>query len=285
MSAILSASVVVYRTPAAELTELLTSLSTSPAITRWCVVDNAAADYPADSQELRQLVETLGGLYVAALANLGFGAGHNLAIHSLGNNAAEFHVMLNPDILFAADALPRLLEAMQAHTQTVLLLPRVTYPDGAPQPLCKLLPTPFDFALRRFAPAWLQRLFANRLAQYELTGLPDDAPCNRVPFLSGCFMLTRTAALQQVGGFDERYFLYLEDVDLCRRLAKHGELLYWPHVTIIHGCARGAYRSQRLMFTFLRSAILYFNRWGWVFDSQRRRANRAALACLPSRRT
>jgi len=283
MTPALTAGIVVYRTPAAELRELLTALSTSPELARWCVVDNAAAEFPAESLELQQLVQHLGGLYIAAPTNLGFGAGHNLALRSL-DAASEFHLMLNPDILFGPNVLAQLLATMRDHPQTVLLLPRVTYPDGSPQPLCKLLPTPLDFALRRFAPTWLQRLFASRLARYELRGLPDDIPCNRVPFLSGCFMLTRRAALEQVGGFDERYFLYLEDVDLCRRLAAHGELLYWPQVTIIHGCARGAYRSRRLMLYFLRSAILYFNRWGWLFDSRRRRANRAALACLPSHR-
>ena len=279
-----SASLVVYKTDPAELQPLLHLLGSCGTFAAWIVVDNGAADGSTSSESLRLAVEQSGGVYVAATRNLGFGAGHNLAFQHLATVSTEFHLLVNPDILFEP-AVPAALEkVMDHHPSAATLMPRVVYPDGAPQFLCRLLPTPFDFALRRFFPAPLQRLFQGTLDRYELRGL-EDVPCNCVPFLSGCFMFTRRSALQAIHGFDDRFFLYLEDVDLCRRLATVGDLLYWPAISVVHGCYRGAYRDTRLMLIFVQSAVRYFNKWGWFFDRRRRRANQAALYCLPPTRT
>lgn len=135
--------------------------------------------------------------------------------------------------------------------------------------------------MRRFLPGWLQSLLRGYMDRYELRGL-ENSESSVVPFLSGCFVMTRRAVLQAVGGFNESYFLYMEDVDLCRRMAVHSELLYWPQISVTHGFRRESHRSLKLMLTHLRSSIHYFNQWGWIFDYERRRANRAALAQLHS---
>jgi len=274
----LTASIVVYRSPPNELAPLLRALA-SAELVQWAVVDNAASEQAQASKELETLVNHLQGLYIPAPSNLGFGAGHNLALKRLSDLPAEFHVLVNPDIEFAADVLPALVDAMRARPAAAMMMPRVIYPDGAFQPLCKLLPTPADFALRRFTPSWLQRMFQRRLDRYEMRGI-ENMECSHVPFLSGCFLFTRRHLLEGVGGFDKRYFLYMEDVDLCRRMATCGDLVYWPNVTVIHGCYRGAYRSMSLMLIFVRSAVRYFTWWGWIFDPERDKANRAALNFL-----
>lgn len=274
----LSASLVVYRTEASDLSALFAALSES-ALSEWTVVDNGAPEDAAAGERLREAVEAHGGSYVAARANLGFGAGHNLALASQLQPKAEFHLMVNPDITFEPTVLRRLIAEMEARTDVGLIMPKVLYEDGAYQPVCKLLPTPWDFALRRFAPAAIKRALHERLDRYEMSGV-GNRECDKVPFLSGCFLFARRSVLDRIGGFDDRFFLYLEDVDLCRRVADHSKLLYWPHVSVMHGCFRGAYRNRKLMFLFLRSATAYFNKWGWLFDRKRKLANRAALACL-----
>ncbi len=274
----LSVSLVVYRTPAEELLPLFKTLWMSE-LAEWTVVDNGASEQPTQVEKLREAVIAHRGRYIAAPRNLGFGAGHNLALASQLEPRANFHLMVNPDISLQTHVLERLISEMRARPEVGLIMPKVLYEDGTFQPVCKLLPTPIDFALRRFAPSFLKRIFDERLARYELTGLEDDE-CNKVPFLSGCFLFTRRAVLDKIRGFDDGFFLYLEDVDLCRRMAKHSTLLYWPKVSVIHGCFRGAYRSRKLMVLFLRSAVAYFNKWGWFFDRERRRANKAALDCL-----
>ncbi len=276
---LLTASLVCYKTPVAELESLFRLLrdSLDSRIT-WVMVDNAAEEDAAAAGPLQAAVERHGGRYLPS-ANVGFGAAHNLALRALDATDAAYHLMVNPDILFEADVLAELLRVMDERPEVVRVMPRVRFPDGREQHLCKLLPTPADFALRRFLPGALQGLVQGRLDRYELKGL-GDGPSTAVPFLSGCFVLARWSVLRAIGGFDDRYFLYMEDVDLCRRMRTHGPLLYWPAVHVTHGYHRGSHVSTRLMLAHLRSCVTYYNKWGWFRDADGQRVNRAALDAL-----
>lgn len=280
---LITASLVCYKTPVVELEPLFELLqgSTNPCV-EWVIVDNAAEEDAVLAAALQVSVERHGGRYLPS-ANVGFGAAHNLALRALGTTDAALHLMVNPDILFDEDVLPALVRVFQARPEAVRVMPRVQFPDGREQHLCKLLPTPVDFALRRFLPGSLHGLVQGRLDRYELKGLPD-APSSAIPFLSGCFVLARWSVLRAIGGFDDRYFLYMEDVDLCRRMAAHGPLLYWPAVSVTHGYHRGSHRSFKLMLAHLRSCVTYYNKWGWFRDSAGRRINREALQALAAAR-
>jgi hypothetical protein len=87
-------------------------------------------------------------------------------------------------------------------------------------------------------------------------------------------MMINGAALREVGMFDERYFMYMEDVDLCRRIHRRFRTIYFPEVAIYHRYAKGSYRSFRLMMHHIVSALLYFHKWGWFFDPERVDINR-----------
>jgi GT2 family glycosyltransferase len=273
-------SIVSYRTPHADLDALCRLLAQDPSVAAWVIVDNAAVEVPDEALMLKAMVEQYRGLYLPAPCNLGFGRAHNLAVAALAGTAAEFHLVLNPDIVFDTSVLPELTRVLDARQDIALVMPRVFYPDGSDQRLCKLLPTPFDLALRRFVPRLLEPLVRHAMSRYEL-GAMDLSLAAEVPFLSGCFMFLRRSAFERAGGFDDRYFLYMEDVDLCRRIAAIGRLLYWPCVSVIHTHARGSHRHGKLMRLHLRSAWTYFNRWGWFFDSARRQSNRRTLATYP----
>jgi GT2 family glycosyltransferase len=117
--------------------------------------------------------------------------------------------------------------------------------------------------LRRFAPARLKERADRRLARFEMRDLDQSGPSD-VPILSGCFMLVRRANLERVGGFDERFFLYLEDYDLCNRLRQTGRLVYLPTVAIHHHHGRHSYRRIKPLLLHLRSAQQYFGKWGWL---------------------
>jgi len=212
-------------------------------------------------------------------ANLGFGRGHNRAL-SLLNGTSDFHLFLNPDILFEQDVLPRLLDHMAQDPAIGAIMPRIEYPDGSLQRLCKLLPTPIDLLFRRFIPL---RAIQDRInARYEMHRL-SQSEANSIPSLSGCFLLVRTRAVTDIGGFDERYFMYMEDVDLVRRIGDRWKTIYQPAVRVTHGYEKASYRNKTLMKAHIRSAILYFAKWGWVFDTDRRKRNREALTMISSR--
>lgn len=205
--------------------------------------------------------------------NLGFGAGHNLAISRLPSTS-KAHVLINPDICFEADVLPYLLRRLEEDEEIGVLMPRVVYPNGDLQLLCKLLPTPINLIFRRFLPSEYARNWINH--RYELHRLPQDRPSD-IPSLSGCFLIIRTSLLAKVGGFDEKYFMYMEDVDLVRRIGDFSRTVYDPSVSVIHHYEKGSYKNYKLLKYHLKSAIIYFNKWGWIFDRTRKTRNATAL--------
>ena len=91
-------------------------------------------------------------------------------------------------------------------------------------------------------------------------------------------MFIRNKHLMEVGLFDENFFMYFEDVDLSRRLNAVSETLYTPDFKITHRYGKGSYKSTRLLLIHVRSALYYFTKWGWLFDSDRARVNRRTLA-------
>ena len=98
-----------------------------------------------------------------------------------------------------------------------------------------------------------------------------------VPNLSGCFLFVRSSLFLRLGGFDERYFMYLEDVDLVRRFGDISKTIYNPLIYIKHNYAKGSYRNSLLLKYHIISAILYFNKWGWFFDETRKNRNLKVL--------
>jgi GT2 family glycosyltransferase len=98
-----------------------------------------------------------------------------------------------------------------------------------------------------------------------------------IPNLSGCFMFVRTHVFDMIGYFDERYFIYLEDTDLCRRINLFYRTIYYPTISITHGYSKASYDSFRLMKHHLISSLKYFSKWGWFSDSTRNKINKAVL--------
>ena len=98
-----------------------------------------------------------------------------------------------------------------------------------------------------------------------------------VPQLSGSFMLINTAILEKSGIFDERYFMYLEDVDLTRRVSEYAKTIFYPAVHIVHEHHRGSYSSIHLLFRHISSAIKYFCKWGFFSDPDRDAINSITL--------
>jgi hypothetical protein len=216
--------------------------------------------------------------YVFACRNMGFGAGHNLAVDALPG-CSDVHLFLNPDVVFDASVLPHLMARFDEGTGA--MMPNVVYESGEIQYLAKLLPSPLDLIFRRFLPiASLQRRLNER---YELQAL-SRARSAEVPSLSGCFLLVRTRLFKQLGGFDTRYFMYMEDVDLVRRIGDVARTVYEPRVSVVHGYAKGSYSNPMLLRYHMASAIRYFMKWGWFFDKSRRLRNRQVLRSLGARR-
>lgn len=217
--------------------------------------------------------------YIQNNHNIGYGAGHNIAFKYSIEQRIPYHIVLNPDVSFEPQCIKEMVKHMNYNPEIGLLMPKVYYPNGELQRLCKLLPTPIDLFLRRFA--YRQSSSIKHIEHYELKNFNYDRIAN-IPNLSGCFMFLRTDILSQVGLFDQRYFMYLEDVDLVRRIHKVSKTVFYPNVSITHGYVKGSYTNYKLLSHHIMSAIKYFNKWGWIYDKERQAINNRVLTDLLS---
>lgn len=262
----LNISIVLYNSSVAEISNLVKALNENTCVNQVYLIDNSPIRNNAF--EIRNVN------YIFSGRNLGYGAGHNLAIRESINSNIKYHLVLNPDILIEYGVLDKLIEQLDANNDIGLIMPLIKYPDGRTQHLCKLLATPVDLIGRRFIPfrKWIKK----RNNKYELRFTGYDKTM-QVPSLSGCFMLLRTEVLEKAGGFDERFFMYCEDFDLCRRIGQISKTIFYPQVSVIHNYEKGSYKISRLLIFHMQSAFRYFNKWGWFFDKERKRINKETL--------
>lgn len=272
----LNVSIVLYKPHAEQVQYVIRQLLRSERVNKLYLIDNSDKPVTADS-EARPIMDTRVE-YRFMGTNLGYGKGHNVALRESIAENIPFHLVMNSDILFEPDILDTMLTYMGTHEDVAMMMPKVLYPSGEVQRLCKLLPTPWDVFGRRFLlAAWVRK----RNARYELHASGYDKMMN-VPYLSGCFMLLRTTAAQQVGLFDERFFMYPEDIDLTRRLHAHYKTLFFPDVTIVHDHGQASYHSLRMLWIHGINMCKYFNKWGWLFDAERKRVNEETISlCRP----
>jgi GT2 family glycosyltransferase len=236
------------------------------------LIDNSPND------DARKLVNDRRVIYIFNGRNLGFGAAHNIALREAMRLKMTYHLVLNPDVYFDEHVIPRLVQFMNAAPDAGLVMPKILYPDGRLQPLCKLLPGPDMLLLRRFF-QFSKSLLERRNFAYELRFTGYDKIMD-VPFLSGCFMFLRVDAVRRVGLFDERIFLYTEDLDLSRRIHRDFRTVFYPDAVVYHHHQRGSYHDKKLLLHNIKSAVQYFNKWGWIFDFERRRINQRTVQRL-----
>lgn len=265
----ITASIVLFKTKIDEIDRVI-NCSINSFIDRIFIIDNSPTS-DLYGEVIKHSSPKL--FYTWGHGNIGYGAGHNMAIAKAVKLGAKYHIVLNPDIYFEKGTVEDLTKFMDEYPEAGLILPKVVYPNGELQYLCKLLPTPFDILGRRLFPkSWGKK----RKSRYEMhsTGYNKIRNC---PILSGCFMFMRMDVIKKVGGFDERFFMYFEDYDLNRRIHQVSKTIYYPYVTIVHAHAAEHRSNNVLLKISIRSAILYFNKWGWIFDKERKYINQAAF--------
>jgi len=267
----LSVAVVTFRTPAAMLARALDSLAGAADVARAAgsltqvrlfVIDNSPPEaHGAVLEGVRAWPAGAGTLEVLhGHGNVGYGRANNLALDRLDS---DLHLVINPDIELAPDALLEALRTMEAHPEVGLLAPAVFGADGARQYLCKRYPSLWVLFLRGFAPAFLRRSGESAIARYEMRDVIGERYVDGVPLASGCFMLVRTALFRRLGGFDPRFFMYFEDYDLSMRVSDVARIAYAPGVRIVHCGGAASRKGLRHVGWFVASAGRFFSRHGW----------------------
>lgn len=271
----LTVSIVLYKPDMEKLVGCLQSLY-GCKLNWWLhLIDNSPE--PMDAAFMAKLDKRVS--YTHGHGNIGFGGGHNLAIHPHVQDA-RYWLVLNPDAYFGNGLLEELVERMDADEAIGLSIPHIRNPDGTTQLVNKRLPTPSIYFLRPFVAkmTWLMKtpVAKDMLTLWMRRFLLQDMDLERplvCPFISGCFMFFRGSMLAELKGFDERYFLYMEDLDISRRAAQRGLNVVFSDITCYHHWERAAYKSRKLFMVLIQSCVKYFNKWGWVFDFERMAMN------------
>ncbi|MBM5784304.1 MAG: glycosyltransferase family 2 protein [Cyanobacteria bacterium K_DeepCast_35m_m1_288] len=249
---------VAYHPSPLEVEQLQACLAELPPAVGYAVVVN-------DHQPGEPVEQLAAGadLFLTNRDNPGYGRAVNRLVVRLGQLPPYIGV-LNTDLSWQPGTFEQLLAWLQQHPQVNLAVPQILDEAGTPQKLCKHHPTVLGLFSRRFLPDWLKPTWLKRYDRWYVMADQNYQEVFEAPYLSGCCMLIRSEAFRRAGGFDERYFLYLEDADLTRSLARDGRCVHLPVAGVVHGWGRGNYRNLGLMAVNLASAWHYFRKWGWA---------------------
>lgn len=190
--------------------------------------------------------------------NKGFGAGNNEVLMYLNS---DYHILVNPDITISSSKeIEKMIKYMDRHGNVGLLSPNILNTDMSNQKLYKRNPTVFDMALRFLSPNLMkkrQAWFVHEETGYNKVGKIEHA--------SGAFMFFRTKEFIKIKGFDERYFMYMEDADITRKVNINEEAIFFPYAYVVHEWQRESHKKKRYAIMTISSMFKYFNKWGWRF--------------------
>lgn len=218
------------------------------------VVDNCSGD---DLSDLKNIIDFK---FIASPKNIGMGGGNNLGIKEA---QGEFILILNPDTVLSKDAIKILFNYLKANPSVGIVGPKLLNPDGSLQYSCSRFPKIYTPLIRR---TFLGKIFKKHEDLFLMKD-SSHAIIEEVDWLIGSCLLIRREGFS---GFDERFFMYFEDIDVCRRAHKANmKVVYNPEAVVIHCHARASaqmpwYRSifeSRIAREHIKSWFKYFLKW------------------------
>ena len=201
------------------------------------LVDNASPDGTGETLERQGFPENV--KVIRLPENLGFGK------------------VLNPDIFIDNNVLPAICDWLDGHPEVVMATPKLLFPDGRVQVLPKRKPNILGLAARQGVPGL--KKFGDRYAMLDA----DLSVPTAIEFCTGSFFCMRTEVYKAIGGFDEGYFMYVEDADITQKARQKGLVYYLPQFTAYHAWHRAPNKSLKPFLQQLKSMGRYFNKWGW----------------------
>lgn len=265
----ITASIVLYKPHSTVLKAIQSFLNVKSLSTFLYLIDNSPTN---QFQKLNaDLLENKNIKYIFGGKNIGFGAAHNIALRQTINKS-EYHLVLNPDVYFDANIIEELYKYALANRSVGQIIPKVLYPDGKLQYVCKLIPTPFNLIARLLPKSLLKKY--NQKFELRFSGYNKIM---QAPYLHGCFIFLKCTALKEIGLFDERFFMYPEDIDLTRRMHEKYKTIFYPYVHIFHVHTKSSFKNLKMFAVHAYNMIKYFNKWGWIIDRKRNKTNRDIL--------
>lgn len=213
------------------------------------VIDNASTD-----NTVKIVKENFPSVEVMTMGeNLGFGHAHN---KMLGADS-KYHAVINPDITVKSNVLCSLVKYLDENPDVAMVTPKILNADGTEQNLPKRRPTRRYMLLGRLSR--YIRVFKPIRDEYTMSNVTIDKP-TQIEFCTGCFMVMRTELFKKIGGFDEQFFMYLEDADLTDRIRQYGKVVFNPDYFVIHNWEGGSSKSFKLIKIHFQSMGKYFKK-------------------------
>jgi GT2 family glycosyltransferase len=250
---VLTGSIVLFEESLSDLHKTIDSFLQMPFNKKLYLIDNTATrfyEYVFVNKDIE---------YIAVEKNIGFGSAHNRIINKI-KSLSKYHLILNPDVSFKKEVIPSLIVELEKDVNVAMVAPKVLFPDKSHQYSCRRYPSVPELLARRFI--FLKPIFKKVISR----GTYRDKDLNTpffTEYITGCFQLYRTQDFIDLNGFDERYFLYMEDVDICKKIDLLGKKkLYYPKEEITHVLKQGSSKNIKLFLRHTSSAIKYFLKWG-----------------------
>ena len=212
---------------------------------KFYVIDNASSD-----ETLRNISNIAGVEILKQDKNIGFGAAHNKILET---KMGKYHFVVNPDIIVNSDVLSDMADFMEQNPDVVMCMPKILNEDGTEQKLPKEKPT--------FKTLFFGRL-SKKIRNKYIWADRDITEVTDVDFCTGCFFCIRSDVFEKLGGFDERFFMYLEDADLTQRAKKYGRVVMNPSFAVTHIWERESAKKIKYLLIHIFSAIKFLSKKG-----------------------
>ena len=170
---------------------------------------------------------------------------------------SDYHFVINPDITLHEPVMENICAWLDDHPEAVMATPRMFFPDGREQILPKRKPNVLGLLARQGVPGL--KKFGDRYAMLD----EDLSVPTPIEFCTGSFFCIRTDVFRRIGGFDEGYFMYVEDADITQKARQEGLVYFLPQFSACHAWHRAPGRQLRPFIQQLRSMGRYFCKWGF----------------------
>ena len=259
-------SLVSYKSNILEISKVLSFVKKIKNIkVKVCIFDNAK------QSDLFKFCQKNKFNYFASKNNVGFGNGHNYNIKkTIKTN--PFYLILNPDIYLKSKDVNACINLLKRKKSYGLLSPKLINKDGSTQLIGRAIPSLFNFILRFF---FKYDNFSIKLHQ-KIDNQKKLKFILNIPFIHGPCYFIKPDVIKKVGCYDKNYFMYVEDLDLYRRIARKFDTIYYKSIKVVHLHNRDSHKSIKLFLLHLKSILYYFHKWGVFFDYKRKIINKSA---------
>jgi len=235
----ISATIVIYNENKEVLKKAIESFLSLNFKKELVIVDNSPSNYLEDFCKSFKDVK-----YIYSGKNLGFGKGHNLGFKSL-SIISDYHLVINPDIWFEKKEIKAFLLWLDNQKDISLAIPKILNEDGTTQKVVRNIPTPISL---------IKRKLGLDLDEIEI----QDKSITEIPFAHGSFLVFPSYVFKKLNGFDERFFMYMEDVDIFVRAKKYGKTIINTNYSVYHKWNRASSKNFKLLYHHIISAIKFF---------------------------